>query len=155
MRNSVDVHNYLLGQGIDHEIVLLDGEARDAAQAASMSGLAIDSIAETHLFEADGKPVLVLAPGGSKVSPAAVAKHLGASKVRALGRGETMRVTDYTPSAVPPVALKSEMPMLIDAAFAGYSCIYTMAGARGAILKIRLKDLTSGLGGRLAPLAGE
>jgi prolyl-tRNA editing enzyme YbaK/EbsC (Cys-tRNA(Pro) deacylase) len=155
MRGSVDVHNYLSGLGIDHEIVLLDGEARTAAQAASMSGLQLSEIAETHIFDVDGAPVLVLAPGGRKVSSELLSAALGASKCRHLDRNETSRLTDYPAGAVPPVALKTDIPVLIDAAFGEISCIYTMAGMNGAILKLRLQDLTEALGGRVVAVAGE
>ena len=153
MRTSVDVHNYLSGLGVDHEIVLLEGEARDALHAAALCGMDPTEMADSRIFDADGEPVLVLAPGGTHVSRRALAKVLGARQCRPLAAAEVMKIADYPMGAVPPVALKTQMPLLIDASFKDAPCVYASAGERHAILKVRLDDLLSAHpDGRLAPL---
>lgn len=153
MRTSVDVHNYLSGLGVDHEIVLLEGEARDALHAAALCGMEPSEMADSRIFEADGKPVLVLAPGGTSVSDRALAKSLGARRCRPLAAAETMRIAGYPMGAIPPVALKTPMPLVVDASFKDTPCVYASAGERHAILKVRLDDLLSAHpDGRLAPL---
>jgi prolyl-tRNA editing enzyme YbaK/EbsC (Cys-tRNA(Pro) deacylase) len=149
----VDVHNYLSGLGVDHEIVLLEAEARDALHAAALCGMEPAEMADSRIFEADGQPVLVLAPGGTRVSKKALAKCLGASECRALAAADAMRIADYPAGAIPPVALKTQMPLVVDASFKDAQCVYASAGERHAILKVRLDDLLSANpDGRLAPV---
>ena len=39
MRTSVDVHNFLQSNDVEHEIVLIEGESRDVREAAASCGL--------------------------------------------------------------------------------------------------------------------
>lgn len=150
MRTSVDVHNFLQDKGIAHEIVLLDGEARDAAHAAALCGLKLQEMAETHIWEADGTPVAVVAPGGGAVSADRIATLLGAKECRPLDRRAAALVSDYAPGAVPPVAHKTPTTLVVDAQFAQAHCLYASAGEHGAVLKVRLNDLVERAGARIA-----
>lgn len=144
MRSSIDVHNFLQDSGVDHEIVLIDGDPRGLDEAAALCDLPACRLAETHLFEVDGSPVMVLTPGGSAVDSARVAEAMGAESVRPLPLTEVRRLTGFAPGAVPPIATETQVPLVVDSACAPQQedgCVYTSAGDRGAILKMRFEDL--------------
>lgn len=140
------MHNFLQANGVEHEIVLVDGDPRDLDEAAALCDLPAGRLTRTHLFEVDGSPVMVLIPGGRSIDGRKVAKALGAADARPVPQQEVHRLTGFVPGAVPPVATQTDLPLLVDAACtegASDDCLYTSAGDRGAILKVRLNDLLS------------
>lgn len=156
MRNSVDVHNFLLALGVEHEIVLIEGEPRDLSEAAAMCGLPPDHLTETHLFEVDGRPVMVLAPAGKVLDASRVARTAGGTSCRPLSVTEIRRLTGFFPGLVPPVATVAEMELLVDDGCGADGCLYSSAGDRGAILKMRMSDLLAlRREGRIVRLTGE
>lgn len=155
VRTSVDVHNFLVTTGVDHEIVLLDSDARDTEHAAAACGLSPRQMAQTHIFKADGEPVAVLARGDRIVDPDRLAQLLGARACTPVERAEAGKLTDFPKGAIPPVGLKTAMPLVLDRGFADATCVYANAGEHGAVLKMRVEDLVHRLHARLGFVTGD
>jgi len=155
MRTSVDVHNYLQGIEMPHEIFLLERPAKTAERAAALLGLHPSEIVKVVVFMVDDKPLAVLLPGNRRVNYARLKKHAGTKNVRLASHAELLELTDYPIGATPPVALKEDVPVCLDEALERAEILYTAAGELNAILKVRCRDLVSNLGAKLAPLCKE
>lgn len=141
MLSSVDVHNYLQTLGIPHELRRIPEPARTALRAAAVLGLPPHQVVKSVLFSADGKPVMALLPGDDKVDYSKLKNELKANRLRLLNADEVRRFTGYLIGCTPPVALKTEMPRLIDLRALKEDVVYTGGGEPNMILKIRSYDL--------------
>lgn len=141
MLSSVDVHNYLQTANIPHELRRMPEPARTALRAAVVLGLKPHQLVKCVLFFADGKPVMVLVPGDSMVDYGKLRAESGASRLRLASADEVRQLTGYLIGCTPPVAIKTEMPKLIDLHALREDVVYTGGGEPDMILKIRSYDL--------------
>lgn len=156
MRTTVDVHNYLLDLGIPHEICTLDESPRTAKQAAAMLGLEPCEVGKCLLVIVDSSPVLTLVPADRRLDLAKVAKVTRAGVAGLAKADETVRLTGYLLGATPPVALETDMKLLVDRSLAHseLQLLYTGGGEPNAILKIRPADLISMDRSEVADISG-
>lgn len=141
MLSSSDVHNYLLGLGVAHEILQLPVRSSTVARAAAQLGVPESDVVKSLIFVADGAPQLVLVPGHLAVDTALLAERLGAERV-ALARGqEVLETTGYRVGAVPPCALAQEIPCVADPDAFTPPVVYCGGGDTTTMLKIRASDL--------------
>lgn len=143
MRSSVDVHNFLQTQGIQHEIFTLSGQAKTAMRLAALLGLNPREVAKNLIFLADEEPILVIVPGDRKADLAKIKEALEVSEVKFADTQSVLDCTGYCIGATPPVAHKKKLPTLIDARVLANDVIYTSAGETNIILKLRAEDLRS------------
>lgn len=141
MKSSVDVHNFLQTQGIQHEIFALSGQAKTARRLAAILGLNPREVAKNLIFLADDQPVLVIIPGDRKADRAKIKKALNVSQVKFADTNAVLDATGYCIGATPPVAHNKKIPTLIDARVLANDVIYTGAGETNMILKLRAEDL--------------
>ena len=79
----------------------LDSSARTAALAAQQLGVPIGAIANSLVFAADGKPLLVLTSGAHRVDTELLARTLGVQRV---SRADPDFVREHTGQAIGGVA---------------------------------------------------
>lgn len=152
MYSSINVHNYLQELDIQHEIFKLSDRARDLEQAAAALGLDPRVLALVRFFLIDGKPYAVIVPGAREVDMDKLKEVTRAEVVTPFPREDISQLTGYLEGAVPPVALKEEIPVLIDYYSLREDVVYTCSGEPTAILKIRSYDLVRATGGEIADL---
>lgn len=70
MRSCSDVHNYLLEQGVAHEVVHLPAVSSTARRAAALLGVPLREVVESLLFDTERGPVVCLVPGDAHVDRA-------------------------------------------------------------------------------------
>ncbi len=141
MRTSVDVHNFLQSEVIQHEFFSLDGQAKSAKRAAAVLGLTPHLMAKTLLFMVDDRPVLVIVPGDCRADEVKIRTLLKADKVIFAEVSLVFEMTGFCIGATPPVALETEMETVIDQEVLNNEIIYTSGGEANKILKVRSKDL--------------
>jgi Cys-tRNA(Pro) deacylase len=149
VRSSVDVHNFLQTQGIQHEIFTLSGQARTARRLAALLGLNPRQVAKNLIFVADDQPVLVIIPGDRKADRAKIKKVLDASEVKFADTQTVLDITGYCIGATPPITYKKKITTLIDARALANDIIYTGAGEANMILKLRAEDLRRATAGQV------
>lgn len=141
MRTSVDVHNYLQSSEVPHEIFLLETHAKTAHRAAALLGLPPSQITKVILFMVNNRPLAVLLPGDRRVHYGTLKKEARTRNVRLATHAELLEMTDYPIGATPPVALKEDVPVWVDAEVARREILYSAAGELNAMLKVRCEDL--------------
>ena len=110
-----EAHSRLGGTG---EIVILPDSVHTAALAAEALGCEVGAIANSLLFDADGRPVLILTSGSHRVDTGATAERIG---VTALKRATPDFVREHTGQViggVSPIAHPTPVPTWLDSQLA-------------------------------------
>lgn len=149
MYSSVDVHNYLQGMDIPHEVFNFSGRAGNIRMASVALGLDPGQLARVELFRVDGQPSIVIIPGDREVDIDKLKEVTGGQIVERVAVEEVPSLTGYLTGDTPPVAHKIEMPAYIDYYTLREDVIYTGSGEPAAILKIRSYDLVRATGGEI------
>ena len=111
MLSSSDVHNYLLGLGVAHEILHLPARSSTVARAAAQLGVPESDVVKSLVFLVDGAPHLVLCPGAPRRGHRAACRRLGAERAASReGHRRCCETTGYRVGAVPPCALAQDIP---------------------------------------------
>jgi len=153
MRSWNDVHDLLDEQGVDHEIVHLPSLSKTASLAAALLRVAPAEIVKSLVFFLDGAPTLVLVPGDATVDTGALAHGLGAGEVVFARRRDVLALTGYPPGAVPPCALSTPLPAVVDPGVFVPEVVYCGGGTTTTMLKIRSADLDALLKPRRVAIA--
>jgi prolyl-tRNA editing enzyme YbaK/EbsC (Cys-tRNA(Pro) deacylase) len=129
MHPSVErVTRELAERGAGGEVRTLDDSARTAAQAAEQLGVGVEQIANSLIFSADGKPLLVLASGGHRVDTTKVASLVGAQSVDRASPEFVRQHTGFVIGGVPPVGHSTPLRTLVDVTLADYDVVWAAAG---------------------------
>lgn len=153
MRSCSDVHNYLLEQGVAHEIVQLPALSTTARRAAALLGVPPREVVKSLLFETESGPVVCLVPGDRHVDHGCLRAELGCRDVAPAAAAAVVSLTGYRPGALPPCGLAAELPIVADPAVFELPVIYCGGGTTTTILKIRSADLRLVIGARVAAIA--
>ena len=141
MRSSSDVHEFLLREGVRHEIVDLPTLCATSVQAAEALGVPVAEVVKSLVFLVDGRPVLALVSGDATVDADALARAMGGTGAT-LARGRDVRaMTGYRPGAVPPCGLATPLPVAADPGVFVTETVYCGGGTATAMLRIRSLDL--------------
>lgn len=143
MLNSVDVRNFLDSAGVRHELQLLSQSCPDAATAAAQVGADLEEIAQARLLLVGNQPLLVLLPGAMELVHERVAELAGeeGEAVVEADAQLVLELTGYLRGSTPPVALNTEMRVVVDARLCKRPVIYTGSGQFNALLRIGVPDL--------------
>lgn len=136
--------------GVRGVVRALDDAARTAAQAAAQLGVDQAQIANSLVFSADGRPVLVLASGGHRVDTAKVASIVGAEKVDRADADFVRAHTGFAIGGVAPVAHPEPLQTLVDTALAAYDEVWAAAGHPHTVFPTTYDELLAITGGEPA-----
>jgi len=154
VRDCSDVRDYLLQEGISHEIVQLPSSASTAQMAADALGVPVGEVVKSLVFLLDDeRPLMALVTGDATVDTDALAREARVSRA-ALAKGErVLELTGYRPGAVPPCALETDVPLIADPSVFLPDVVYCGGGTTTTMLKIRGADLEALLRPRMLPIA--
>jgi prolyl-tRNA editing enzyme YbaK/EbsC (Cys-tRNA(Pro) deacylase) len=133
----------LVRRGGRGRIVVLPESVHTAALAAQALGCEVGAIANSLLFDADGKPVLILTSGAHRVDTGKVAATLG---VEALKRAKPEFVREHTGQViggVSPIAHPAPVPTYVDPALRAYGEIWAAAGHPAAVFSTTYHELVA------------
>jgi Cys-tRNA(Pro)/Cys-tRNA(Cys) deacylase len=153
MKSCSDVHNYLLEEGVPHEIVHLPALSTTARRAAALLGVRPREVVKSLLFETDAGPVVCLVPGDAQVDVAEVRAVLGCHTATLATPPDVVALTGFRPGALPPCGLATDLPILVDPDIFYEPVVYCGGGTTTTMLKIRSADLRGVLDGRVAAIA--
>ena len=108
--------------------IALSDPAPTAATAAAQLGCEVGAIANSLVFDADGRALLVMTSGAHRVDTRRVADLLG---VRQLGRADADFVRRHTGMAiggVAPLGHPEPIRTVVDVALARYDIVWAAAG---------------------------
>ncbi|MCY3936662.1 MAG: YbaK/EbsC family protein [Chloroflexi bacterium] len=135
----------------DIEIRFFAESTATAPQAAAAIGCELGQIIKSLAFLIAGEPCLVLMGGDGRVEERALAAQygVGRKRVRAANAAQCVEIFGYAPGGVPPVGLRSEIPVWLDEGLRRYGVLYAAGGAPNAIFGIsraRLERLCGEVG---------
>ncbi len=156
--SAVDrVRAALAGLGVVVEIHEFPAGTRTAQDAARAVGTSVAQIVKSLVFQADGRPVLVLASGANRVDLQKLAGLARAARVEK-ATAETIReITGFSIGGVPPVGHLRSLPVYVDKALLAHPVVYAAAGTPKAVFAIAPPDLvriTRGVVGDIAEGTG-
>ncbi len=114
-------------------VVVLPESVHTAALAAEALGCEVGAIANSLLFDGDGRPVLILTSGAHRVDTSKVAAELGCRRLR---RADPAFVREHTGQAiggVSPLDHPAPVPTYLDTALRHYAEVWAAAGHPAAV----------------------
>lgn len=139
----------LRSSGINARAQVLPDSTRTAAHAAKALGCEIGAIANSLLFMADGRPLLVMTSGAHRVDLDLLAADLGRTKIRRAEPDEVLYATGQPVGGVSPVGHPTPIETLIDSTLGSYPTIWAAAGTPNAVFNTTFADLLTATGGRV------
>jgi prolyl-tRNA editing enzyme YbaK/EbsC (Cys-tRNA(Pro) deacylase) len=133
------------GQG---EIVVLPDSVHTAALAAAALGCEVGAIANSLLFDAGGRPVLVLTSGAHRVDTAKVAADQGLPALRRATPDFVRAHTGQVIGGVSPLAHPAPIPTYLDLALREHPVVWAAAGHPAAVFSTTYEELLAMTGAR-------
>jgi prolyl-tRNA editing enzyme YbaK/EbsC (Cys-tRNA(Pro) deacylase) len=129
---------FINSQSIQAEVIALAMHTPTVVDAARAVGTAPESIVKSLLFLVDGRPVLAIASGTTRVDRHAIAVHFGVGRkrVKLANAGTVLAITGYAIGAVPPFGHHEPLLTLIDPRVMQMPMTYAGGGAVDALLRI-------------------
>lgn len=129
MSSATDrVTSALASAGVTGEVKTLDSSARTAALAAQQLGVDVGAIANSLIFSADGRPLLIMTSGAHRVDTERVAAALGITSVARADADFVRMHTGQAIGGVAPVGHPVPIRTVVDRSLARYPQIWAAAG---------------------------
>lgn len=133
---------YIAAHGLDAEILAPGLPMPTVPLAAAAIGVPEAHILKSLLFvAADGRLVLAVAAGVSRVDRAILGAVAGLPGLRLAGPDLVRSATGYPAGGVAPIAHATPLPVVVDTAAAALPVTYGGAGTEDALLRIRPADI--------------
>lgn len=136
------VQEHLLAAGVETEIRVLPDSARTAAEAAAAIDCDVAAIANSLVFLADGRPVLVMTSGGHRADLAVLARNIGASEVVMAPPAAVREATGQAIGGVAPVGHPAPLPTFLDSALQEHDVIWAAAGHPHTVMPLTFAQLS-------------
>lgn len=143
------VHDALRAAGIPGEIVVLPDAASTAVLAADALGVEVGAIANSLVFQCDGRPLLVMTSGAHRVDTAALAARIGRGKISRATPEQVREATGQAIGGVAPTGHPAPLETLVDEDLAGYPEIWAAGGTPHTVFPMTFDDLVRLTGGRV------
>lgn len=139
--------------GIPYSLRRLPAEAVDPETIAASCGTEPGALMRCVLYrgKATKKPMLVLASAKTPVSERALAQLVGEVQEKA-DATTTERVTGFAPAGLPPFALTTRLPIVMDELLVRLGRIWCMAGSADLIMSVPTHVLTRAIAARIAKI---
>lgn len=134
------------------KIIEFEDSTSTCELAAAALGVEVGQIAKTLVFMGDGRPLLVVASGDTKIKSGKLKKLLGVSKVRMADPETVKQVTGYPVGGVCPLALPQKLPIYLDDSMRRFPVVYAAAGTPRSALPVNMEQLQQITGGEWADL---
>src|SRR6184192_2809384 len=127
--------------GVAGEVRELPESAPTAAAAAAQLGCELGAIANSLIFSADGRPLLVMTSGAHRVDTAKVAALVGVAKLARATPDFVREHTGQPIGGVAPLGHPKPLQTLVDTALAGYGEIWAAGGIPHAVFPTTYAEL--------------
>jgi prolyl-tRNA editing enzyme YbaK/EbsC (Cys-tRNA(Pro) deacylase) len=131
----------LRSRGGTGDIVVLPASVHTAALAAEALGCEVGAIANSLLFDGDGRPVLVLTSGSHRVDTGKVAAELGLGALRRATPDFVRTHTGQVIGGVSPLGHPAPVPTYLDTALRRHPEIWAAAGHPAAVFSTTYDEL--------------
>jgi prolyl-tRNA editing enzyme YbaK/EbsC (Cys-tRNA(Pro) deacylase) len=131
----------LASRGGAGPVVVLPESAHTAALAAQALGCEVGAIANSLLFDAAGRPVLILTSGAHRVDTAKAARTLGVERLRRASPDFVREHTGQVIGGVSPLGHPAPLPMWIDPWLQRHPEVWAAAGHPSAVFRTSYDEL--------------
>lgn len=131
----------LTRRGGTGQVVILPDSAHTAALAAAALGCEVGAIANSLLFDAEDRPVLILTSGAHRVDTAAVAVRIGVDSLRRASPEFVRRHTGQVIGGVSPIDHPAPVPTWIDPWLRRHPVVWAAAGHPAAVFSTTYDEL--------------
>lgn len=141
------VQQHLSEAGVSAEIRILPDSARTAPEAAAAIGCDVSAIANSLVFVADGRPVLVMTSGGHRADLEVLARSIGAGEIAMAPASVVRAATGQAIGGVGPVGHPTRLRTYIDEMLREHGEIWAAAGHPHTVMPLTfaaLEQLTDG-----------
>jgi prolyl-tRNA editing enzyme YbaK/EbsC (Cys-tRNA(Pro) deacylase) len=133
----------LTSAGGTGRIVVLPASVHTAALAAEAVGCEVGAIANSLLFDSDGRPVLILTSGAHRVDTAKVAADLGLATLKRAKPEFVREHTGQVIGGVSPINHPRPVATYIDTALRQYDEVWAAAGHPAAVFSTTYDELVA------------
>lgn len=153
--NSTDLARFIEQNEIEAEILHMQSGTPTVAAAAAALGVQPEQIIKSVLFLADGRPVLVIANGLTRVHRKQLADALTMSRRRVkMADGQQVEaITGYPIGAVPPFGHPQGLYTLLDLGVLQEEVVFGGGGEINALMRVTVPELQRATGGRIVDIA--
>lgn len=144
-------------RGGGERVVVLDGAARTAAEAAAGLGCEVGAIVKSLVFAHTGpdgekRAVMALVAGDRQCDVAMLGRVLGLDATPGRADADLVRrATGFAIGGVSPFGHPEQLPMAIDGSLARFPTIHAAAGHPHAVFPLTYEELLEWTGGTAAP----
>jgi prolyl-tRNA editing enzyme YbaK/EbsC (Cys-tRNA(Pro) deacylase) len=122
-------------------VVILPDSVHTAVLAAEALGCEVGAIANSLLFDADGRPVLILTSGSHRVNTEATAERVGVGALRRATPDFVRQHTGQVIGGVSPIAHPTPVPTWLDSRLREYAVVWAAAGHPAAVFSTTYDEL--------------
>jgi len=151
--SSQGVEAALRAAGVRAELRTFDQPVPTAAAATLALGCEVGAIANSLVFELDGKPLLVLASGAHRVDTKKLARGLCVGKIRRATPDFVLEHTGRHVGGVAPVGHPRPIRTVVDTALVNYRVVWAGAGDERSMFPTDFPQLLALMGGTAAAVA--
>ncbi|GAA1103155.1 YbaK/EbsC family protein [Nocardiopsis metallicus] len=144
---SREVARALEALGARGRVRALPASTRTAAEAARALGCEVGAIANSLVFVADDKPLLVMTSGRHKVDVTLLAERLGKTCIRRAAPEEVRASTGQAIGGVAPVGHPVPVETVVDPALADYPTLWAAGGTPNTVFPTGHAELLRITGG--------
>ena len=137
----------LTDAGVLGEVVELPDSARTAAEAAAAVGVDVGAIANSLVFWADDRPLLVLTSGRHRVDTHALAVVLGKAHIGRATPDQVRAATGQAIGGVAPLGHPQPLETVVDVALADYPQVWAAGGTPHTVFPTTFGELVRITGG--------
>ncbi len=145
--NGILVQAALEAAGSHTRIVETIEPSPTAARAAAQLDIEVGQVANSLLFEADGRPLLVLASGAHRVDTLRVAGDLGVTTLRRPGPDFVREHTGQPIGGVAPLGHPEPVRTVVDTALAAWPVVWAAGGHPRYVFPTSFEELVRITGG--------
>lgn len=142
-----EVERLLRAAGATGEVRSLPDSARTAAAAAAQLGIEVGAIANSLVFDAGGRPLLVLTSGAHRVAETQVARMLGVPAITRATPEFVRRHTGQAIGGVAPLGHPAPIHTLVDIELARHPQVWAAAGHPHTVFPTTYEELLRLTGG--------
>ena len=134
------VKDYFKKYNIEDRIIELANEIATVADAAKYLECDEDMIAKTLSFNVDGKTILIVASGNTRIDNAKYKQEFG-TKARMLSYEEVEQRVGHKVGGVCPFAVNDDVEVYLDKSLKKHKHIYPACGSTNSAIKLSLEEL--------------
>jgi len=142
----------LARSGARGTVVTLPDSAATAALAAAALGCDVGAIANSLVFWADDRPLLVMTSGRHRVDTTALARRLARTAVVRATPDQVRAATGQAIGGVSPVGHPAQLETVVDEALADYPRVWAAAGTPHTVFPTSFEELVRITGGSVHPV---